>query len=73
VFELATGGNFRQAIAARADQKILRQAAVKDGMQSMRDAGMALVVEGVTSLEEMQRVFSTAAAARPEAAEARAK
>jgi hypothetical protein len=34
---------------------------------------MALVVEGVTSLEEMQRVFSTAAAARPEAAEARAK
>ena len=73
VFELATGGNFRQAIAARADQRILRQAAVKDGMQSMRDAGMALVVEGVTSLEEMQRVFSTAAAARPEAAEARAK
>jgi type II secretory ATPase GspE/PulE/Tfp pilus assembly ATPase PilB-like protein len=72
VFELASGGTVRQAIAAKADQKILRQAAVKDGMQSMRDAGMALVVEGVTSLEEMQRVFSTAAA-RPEAAEARAK
>jgi type II secretory ATPase GspE/PulE/Tfp pilus assembly ATPase PilB-like protein len=72
VFELATGGSLRQAIAAKADQKLLRQAAVKDGMQSMRDAGMALVVEGVTSLEEMQRVFS-AAAARPEAAEARAK
>lgn len=73
VFELASGSTFRQAIAAKADQKILRQAAAKDGMQPMREAGMALVIEGVTSLEEMQRVFSTAAAARPEAAEARAK
>lgn len=73
VFELASGSTFRQAIAAKADQKILRQAAAKDGMQPMREAGMALVIEGVTSLEEMQRVFSTAAAARPEAAEVRAK
>jgi type II secretory ATPase GspE/PulE/Tfp pilus assembly ATPase PilB-like protein len=32
-------------------------------MQRMREAGMALVVEGVTSMEEMQRVF--AAAPRP--------
>ena len=70
VFELASGSAFRQAIAAKADPKMLRQAAVKDGMQSMRDAGMALVVEGVTSLEEMQRVFSAAATARPEEARA---
>jgi type II secretory ATPase GspE/PulE/Tfp pilus assembly ATPase PilB-like protein len=68
VFELASGATFRQAIAAKADQKILRQAAVKDGMQPMREAGMALVIEGVTSLEEMQRVFAAAAAARPEEA-----
>jgi len=73
VFELASGSTFRQAIAAKAEPKILRQAAVKDGMQPMREAGMALVVEGVTSLEEMQRVFSAAATARPETAEARAK
>ena len=73
VFELASGSTFRQAIAAKADPKILRQAAAKDGMQPMREAGMALVVEGVTSLEEMQRVFSAAATARPETAEARAK
>jgi general secretion pathway protein E len=69
VFELASGATFRQAIAAKADPKLLRQAAVKDGMQPMREAGMALVVEGVTSLEEMQRVFAAAAAAaRPEEA-----
>jgi type II secretory ATPase GspE/PulE/Tfp pilus assembly ATPase PilB-like protein len=73
VFELASGSTFRQAIAAKADPRILRQAAAKDGMQPMREAGMALVVEGVTSLEEMQRVFSAAAPARSEMAEARAK
>jgi type II secretory ATPase GspE/PulE/Tfp pilus assembly ATPase PilB-like protein len=66
VFELASGATFRQAIAAKADPKILRQAAAKDGMQPMREAGMALVVEGITSLEEMQRVFAAAAPARPE-------
>lgn len=68
VFELASGPTFRQAIAAKADPKLLRQAAVKDGMQPMREAGMALVVEGVTSLEEMQRVFAAAVTARPEEA-----
>lgn len=73
VFELASGSTFRQAIAAKAAPKILRQAAAKDGMQPMREAGMALVVEGVTSLEEMQRVFSAAATAQAETAEARAK
>jgi type II secretory ATPase GspE/PulE/Tfp pilus assembly ATPase PilB-like protein len=71
VFELASGSTFRQAIAAKADPKLLRQAAVKDGMQPMREAGMALVVEGVTSLEEMQRVFTATAAARPEEARVR--
>jgi type II secretory ATPase GspE/PulE/Tfp pilus assembly ATPase PilB-like protein len=71
VFELASGSTFRRAIASKADPKILRKAAIKDGMQPMREAGMALVIEGVTSLEEMQRVFSTAA--RPGAVEARAK
>jgi len=70
VFELASGATFRQAIAAKADAKILRQSAVKDGMQPMREAGMALVAAGVTSLEEMQRVFAAAASAKP--AEARA-
>ena len=73
VFELASGATFRQAIAAKADAKILRQAAAKEGMQPMREAGLALVWEGVTSLEEMQRVFSGAQPVRPAAAEARVK
>ena len=71
IFELASGPLLRQAIASRADQRILRQAAIKDGMAQMRDAGMALVVAGVTSLEEMQRVFAAAAAPKPDAVEAR--
>lgn len=58
IFELASGATFRKAIAAKADPKVLRQAAVKDGMRPLADAGMELVVEGVTSLEEMQRVFA---------------
>lgn len=72
IFELASGALLRQAIAAKADPKILKQAATKDGMQPMRDAGMALVIEGITSLEEMQRTFAApgdaAAAQRPPAA-----
>ena len=67
IFEIASGSTLRQAIAAKADGKILRQAAVKDGMQPMREAGMGLVVEGVTSIEELQRVFVAAAPTRPPA------
>jgi general secretion pathway protein E len=65
LFELASGTHLRQAIAARADQQIMRQAAAKDGMQRMRESGMTLVVEGVTSMEEMQRVFATATRSQP--------
>lgn len=65
LFELASGTHLRQAIAARADQQIMRQQAAKDGMQRMRDAGLAIVVEGVTSMEEMQRVFAPASRPQP--------
>lgn len=65
LFELASGRHLRQAIGSQADQQMMRQAAAKDGMQRMREAGMTLVLEGVTSLEEMQRVFATAARPQP--------
>jgi type II secretory ATPase GspE/PulE/Tfp pilus assembly ATPase PilB-like protein len=52
---------FRKAIAAGADQATLRKAAMQDGMKQLRDAGMALVIEGSTSLDELQRVFTAAA------------
>jgi hypothetical protein len=48
---------------------------MQDGMKQLRDAGMALVIEGTTSLDELQRVFAPAGAPQspPPAAVAAAK
>ena len=59
LFELAAGSTVRQAIAQHVDPKILRQAAVKDGMHPLSDEGLAFVATGLSSLDEMQRVFSS--------------
>lgn len=60
VFELAAGATLRKYVAhPKSDAKVLRQAAAKDGLKSFRDAGMDLVAAGTTSLDELQRVFST--------------
>lgn len=69
IFELATGTTVRKAVAAATDQATLRKAAVQDGMKPFRDAAMALVLEGTTSMEEAQRVL--AVAPTPTAAPAR--
>jgi type II secretory ATPase GspE/PulE/Tfp pilus assembly ATPase PilB-like protein len=58
VFELASGPTVRKAIASATDAATLRKAAVQDGMKPMRDAGMPLVLEGFTSVDELQRVFA---------------
>ena len=55
LFELAGGPTFSKAIAAKVDRVTLQKAAARDGMQRLLDAGVALSVEGVTSLEELQR------------------
>jgi type II secretory ATPase GspE/PulE/Tfp pilus assembly ATPase PilB-like protein len=68
IFELASGPTLRKAIASQADPQVLRKAAVQDGMVPLRDAGLALVMEGVTSLEELQRAFAVPAAKKPAAA-----
>lgn len=62
VFELASGPTLRKAVAAKAEPQAIRHAAVQDGMVMLRDAGMALVFEGVTSIDELQRVFAAPAA-----------
>lgn len=62
IFELASGPTLRKAVAAKAEPQVVRRAAVQDGMVMLRDAGMAMVLEGVTSLEELQRVFAAPAA-----------
>jgi len=58
VFELASGELIRRGIAAGAPAEQLRQAAVKDGMRPLRDAGIQLVIDGVTSLDEIQRALA---------------
>ncbi|MEI6240841.1 MAG: ATPase, T2SS/T4P/T4SS family [Planctomycetia bacterium] len=57
IFELAAGPTVAKAIAAKVDQATLRKAAVRDGMQRFAEAGIALVVAGTTSLDEVQRVL----------------
>jgi type II secretory ATPase GspE/PulE/Tfp pilus assembly ATPase PilB-like protein len=58
IYELAAGPTVRQAIAKQVDAKVLRQAAVKDGMRPLAEEGLAAVAYGLSSLEEMQRVFA---------------
>ena len=58
IYELAAGPTVRQAIAKQVDPKVLRQAAVKDGMRPLAEEGLAAVAAGVSTLEEIQRAFA---------------
>jgi hypothetical protein len=60
IFELASGPTVRKAVAAGTDAATLRKAAIQDGMAPLLDAGKALVLEGITSIDEIQRVFAPA-------------
>jgi len=57
-FELASGVTLRKGLAKGVDAATLKKAASKDGYLPTRDQGMNLVLNGVTSLEEMQRIFT---------------
>jgi type IV pilus assembly protein PilB len=70
VFELASGELIRRGIAAGAAADQLRQAAVKDGMRLLRDAGIQLVIDGVTSIEEVQRALAAPASGSAPASKA---
>jgi hypothetical protein len=59
IFELASGATVRKAIAAGTDAATIRKAALQDGMAPLVEAGKALVLDGVTSIDEVQRVFAT--------------
>jgi hypothetical protein len=65
IFELAAGPTVKQAIAKGVDGKVLRQAAARDGMRPLADAGLAMVAAGECSLEELQRVFAVKKEAGP--------
>lgn len=65
VFELASGEGLRRAVAAGGKPEQLRQVAVKDGLQPLRDASIQLVVAGTTSREEVQRALTSSSASAP--------
>jgi hypothetical protein len=65
IFELASGPTVRKAVAAGTDAATLRKAAIQDGMTPLVEAGKALVLEGVTSIDEIQRVFAAAQPQQP--------
>jgi len=57
LFELAGGPTVSKAIAAKVDRATMLKAAIRDGMQRFPEAGIAMVVAGTTSLDEIQRVL----------------
>ncbi len=58
IFELVIVNNdVRQAIANKPSVETIRQAAQKAGMATMQEEAIALVVRGVTSLEEIMRAL----------------
>lgn len=57
LFEIAAGQTLNRYLAKTSDPKVLRQAAAKDGMRPLQQDGIAKVLGGVTSLEEIQRIF----------------
>jgi len=57
IFEIAKGPTVNKAVAAGADASVIRQAAAKDGLQPLSREARRLVTEGVTSLDEIQRIF----------------
>ena len=65
IFELASGPTIRKAVAAGTDAATLRKAAIQDGMTPLIEAGKALVLEGVTSIDEIQRAFTAAQPQQP--------
>jgi len=73
IFELASGPTVRKAVAAGTDAATLRKAAIQDGMTPLVEAGKALVLEGVTSIDEIQRVFAAAQPQQPPSAPIAAK
>ena len=57
IFELFTvDGRLRQLVHDRAAESLLRESALQNGMQTLRDDGQRLVDQGITSSQELLRV-----------------
>lgn len=60
ILEMTPG--MKEVVLAGATPQLIRQQMKKDGMQTFQKEALRLVAEGVTSLEEVQRVFQQPAA-----------
>ena len=59
IFELlAVTNGVRKLIVSKATASQIRQAALKDGMQTLRDDGCQKIRDGLTTMEEVLRVVS---------------
>lgn len=60
IFELLVlNDSIREVIAKQPNAELIRRAAKASGHRSLQDEGILLVAQGITSLNELQRVFST--------------
>jgi general secretion pathway protein E len=53
---LTLNDELRELIVARQPIRLIREAAERHGTRSLRDAALALVARGETTLEEVRRV-----------------
>ena len=59
IFELLTPSDkIRQLIMQSASAEVIQSEAIKEGMLSLRQAGLNKVISGITSLEEVNRVIN---------------
>ena len=58
IFEmLIVDDNIRQALAQQPAADVLHQLAAKTGMRSLREEGIGILAQGITSIPELQRAL----------------
>ena len=54
---LVVDDNIRQALAQQPSADVVQQLAIKTGMNTLREEGIALLAQGITSIPELQRAL----------------
>lgn len=62
IFELASGKRLQRGVEANGKPPVLRELAIKDGMVPFEAVGFAAAIEGVTSMDEVDRVLAATSA-----------
>ena len=59
MFELLiVDDNIRQALAQQPSPEVIQELAVEAGMRTIREEGIALLAQGITSIPELQRALT---------------